>query len=199
MIERARGAARFVLPVALLLGLAACAPGSPGGDEPTAAVVATADCLSTRVLTDLGLISAPSATGRSTRAEAPQEGRVPDDFLPVGVVVCAPGGTLHDSSGTWIALTARRLEGDLRPLVSALRRPTATPGGTCAGVVAAPPALWLVDALGRAIRPVWPKDRCGSPHEAVSDALDALEEIDREKYPVRLLDEPADPSADRGR
>jgi hypothetical protein len=54
-----------------------------------------------------------------------------------------------------------------------------------------PPALWLVDVLGRAIRPVWPTDRCGAPQTSVTEALDALQETDSEQYPVRLV-APAD-------
>ena len=115
-------------------------------------------------------------------------GLVPDDFRPVSVVVCTPGGTLHDSSGTWTALTASRREGDLDALVVALRRPSAARGGTCTTASAIAPALWLVDVLGRAIRPFWPTDRCGAPQESVASALDALTETDSEQYPVRLLE-----------
>jgi hypothetical protein len=194
MGERARWAVGLVLPVALVLGLAACSSPAPAQDAPTAVVAATADCLSAQVLADLELVTAAEADEDSTpRADAPEAGRVPDDFLPVSVVVCTPGGTLHDSSGTWVALTATRREGDLDPLVVALRRPSAERGGTCSTASVVPPALWLVDALGRAIRPLWPTDRCGSPQAAVTEALDALDETDSEQYPVRLM-APAEPS-----
>lgn len=195
----ARWAVGLALPAALLLGLAACSTSGERAalDTPTAVVVGGPDCLSSQVLADLGLVAA-GASGRSgtPHADAPEAGRVPDGFLPVSVVVCAPGGTLQDSSGTWVALTASRREGDLEPLVAALRRPSAQRGGTCSGAAVVPPSLWLVDALGRAIRPVWPTDRCGSPQEAVSVALDALEETDSEQYPVRLVI-PAEPTAQR--
>ncbi|KQS99560.1 hypothetical protein [Cellulomonas sp. Leaf395] len=198
MDARARWAVCLALPAALLLGLAACsAPGERAQDTPTAVVVGAADCLSSQVLADLGLVAAgaPSGAG-SPHADAPEAGRVPDGFLPVSVVVCAPGGTLQDSSGTWVALTASRREGDLDPLVAALRRPSAPRGGTCSTAAVEAPSLWLVDALGRAVRPVWPTDRCGSPQQAVSTALDALEETDSEQYPVRLV-VPAEPTAQR--
>jgi hypothetical protein len=42
-----------------------------------------------------------------------------------------------------------------------------------------------VDALGRALRPTWPTDRCGAPSKDVTRALATLEETDSEKYPVR--------------
>lgn len=199
MGARGRWAVGLALPAAFLLGLAACsAPDDQAAQEtPTAVVVGAADCLSSQVLADLGLVAAGASDGTGTpRADAPEAGRVPDDFLPVSVVVCSPGGTLQDSSGTWVALTASRREGDLEPLVAALRRPSAQRGGTCSSAVVAAPSLWLVDALGRAIRPVWPTDRCGAPQEAVSDALDALEETDSEQYPVRLVI-PAEPTAQR--
>ncbi|WP_456844715.1 hypothetical protein, partial [Cellulomonas sp. P5_C6] len=133
MGTRARWAAGLVLPVALLVSLAACSTPEPAQDAaPTAVLAATADCLSQQVLADLDLVSADESQSPGTpHADAPEAGRVPDDFLPVSVVVCTPGGTLHDSSGTWVALTASRREGDLEPLVAALRRPSAQRGGTC--------------------------------------------------------------------
>ncbi|GEK22180.1 hypothetical protein CXY01_27000 [Cellulomonas xylanilytica] len=195
---RGRWVVGLMLPPALLLGVTACSsPGEQAQDAPTAVVVNDADCLSSQVLTDLGLVAAGATSDTGTpHADAPDAGRVPDDFLPVSVVVCAPGGTLQDSSGTWVALTASRREGDLDPLVAALRRPSAQRGGTCSSASVTAPSLWLVDALGRAVRPVWPTDRCGSPQEAVSVALEALEETDSEQYPVRLVI-PAEPTAQR--
>ncbi len=196
MSVRARWAAGLVLPAALVLGVSACssADARSASDTPTAVVVPAADCLSPRVLADLGLVASDDGSSTGTpHASAPAAGRVPEGFLPVGVVVCEPGGTLHDSSGTWSALTASRREGDLEPLVAALRRPSEPRGGTCSSTTVVPPALWLVDALGRAIRPVWPTDRCGEPQQAVADALRELEETDSEQYPVRLL-EPAPPT-----
>ncbi|MEZ0449072.1 hypothetical protein [Cellulomonas sp. ICMP 17802] len=193
MGRRARWAACLVLPAVLLTGLAACSAPDQAQDAPTAVVAATADCLSPQVLAELELASDDeAAAGGTPRADAPAPGRVPDGFAPVSVVVCTPGGTLHDSSGTWVALTASRREGDLDALVTALRRPSAPRGGTCSTSTVVPPALWLVDALGRAIRPTWPTDRCGSPQAAVSAALDALEETDSEQYPVRLVDPAGD-------
>jgi hypothetical protein len=199
MSARARWAVGLVLPAALVAVLAACGSPQAASDEtPHAVVAATADCLSAGVLLDLGMVAAGEVVPSGTpHADAPEAGRVPEDFAAVGVVVCAPGGTLHDSSGTWTALTASRREGDLGPLVAALRRPSQQRGGDCAGAVVVPPALWLVDALGRAVRPVWPTDRCGAPQPAVQEALDALVETHREQYPVRLV-EPAPPRATDG-
>ena len=195
---RARWAVVLTLPVALLLGVTACSgTGEPAAGAPTAVVVGSADCLSSQVLADLGLVAAGESGGSGTpHADAPEAGRVPDGFMPASVVVCTPGGTLQDSSGTWVALTASRREGDLDPLVAALRRPSAQRGGTCSSAAVVAPSLWLVDALGRAVRPVWPTDRCGSPQEAVALALDALEETDSEQYPVRLVI-PKEPATQR--
>ncbi|WP_421734701.1 hypothetical protein [Cellulomonas sp.] len=193
---RARWAVGLALPVALVAGLASCGSPEPAADSPTAVVAPAADCLSARVLADLGLVAAGGAAETGTpHADAPEPGRVPDGFQAASVVVCSPGGTLHDSSGTWVALTASWREGDLAPLVAALRRPSAPRGGTCSTAAVLPPALWLVDALGQAIRPVWPTDRCGSPQPAVSAALDALEETDSEQYPVRLISPAGTPTA----
>lgn len=193
MGERARWAVGLALSAALVLGLAACGAPEPAQDAaPTAVVAATADCLSAQVLAALELapVDEPAADG-TPRPDAPEVGRVPDDFHPVSVVVCLPGGTLHDSSGTWTAVTASRREGNLDALVGALRRPSAARGGTCSTTSVVPPALWLVDVLGRAIRPAWPTDRCGAPQNSVTEALDVLQETDSEQYPVRLV-QPAD-------
>jgi hypothetical protein len=185
---RARWAVGLALPAALVMGLASCSTPGPVTDTPAAVVAPAADCLSARVLADLGLVAAgESAETGTPHPDAPEAGRVPDGFQAAGVVVCTPGGTLHDSSGTWMALTVSWREGDLDPLVAALRRPSAPRGGTCSTAAVAPPALWLVDALGQAVRPVWPTDRCGAPQPAVLAALDALVETDSEQYPVRLI------------
>ncbi|WP_426593004.1 hypothetical protein ACPPVS_14730 [Cellulomonas sp. McL0617] len=178
---RARWTALVVLPAVLF---AAGCSSTPTDLRPTAVVAPAADCMSPAVLNDLGLV--PASTGRAamTASASPEPGKVPDGFVPVSVVVCTLDGSLKDASGTWLALTASHREGDLEPLVAALREPSARRGGTCSTGQADTPALWLVDALGRALRPTWPTDRCGGPSPAVSKALAALKETDNEKFPV---------------
>lgn len=185
---RTRWAALLVLPATLVL--TACSAGtdaSAGASDstPTAIVAPAADCLSPAVLRDLGLMPASTTGAESSETSTPEAGAVPEDFVPVSVVVCTPDGSLHDASGTWLALTASHREGDLEALVAALAAPSAERGGTCSSAQVDAPALWLVDALGRAMRPTWPTDRCGSPSTRVTRALAALEETDSEKYPVQ--------------
>ena len=183
---RARGAALSVL-LALVV-LAGCADGADGSSSPvatsTAIVSASADCMAPAVLEDLGVVPASPDGFDTGSTSTPEVGAVPDGFVPVSVLVCTPDGSLHDASGTWLALTASHREGDLGPLLAALEQPSDEPTATCGSVEPEALALWLVDALGRAVRPSWPTDGCGSPAEDVTRALASLEETDREQYPV---------------
>ncbi|WP_155856133.1 hypothetical protein [Cellulomonas sp. URHD0024] len=185
MARWARWTALMALPAALVVSSCSSAPADP---VPTAVVAPVADCMSPDVLDDLGLVPAAAEDAQRIPTASAAPGRVPDDFVPVSVVVCTPDGSLHDAAGTWLALTASHREGDLEPLVAALRKPSARREGTCSSAqvaAAAPSALWLVDALGRALRPTWPTDHCGVPSSKVSKALAKLEETDSVKYPVR--------------
>jgi len=164
------------LPLITLGALAGCGE-APADPAPTAVVAPTAD---------LGLLPARATTSAADTRVSASAGAVPDGFVPVSVLVCTPDGSLVDSSGTWLALTASHREGDLDPLVEALRHPSAEREGTCASTQVQAPALWLVDALGRAVRPAWPTDRCGVPRKDVASALAALDETDSEKYPVQV-------------
>jgi len=182
---RARWTALVGLPAVLLLSALTACSGSPADPAPTAVVAPVADCMAPAVLHDLGLVPASADDVPISPSASPEPGRVPDDFVPVSVVVCTPDGSLKDASGTWLALTASHREGDLAPLVAALREPSAPRGGTCSTAQAEAPALWLVDALGRALRPTLPTDRCGAPSADVTKALAALQETDSAKYPVQ--------------
>ncbi|MGN8246946.1 hypothetical protein ACTHAM_000614 [Cellulomonas soli] len=191
-VERRRAwLAAAAVASALALGLlGACAsPRAEADAVPVAPVAASGDCLAPQVLAALGLPQDVLAS-RSPHADAPQAGRVPEGFVPVSVLVCELDGTLRDSEGVWSAVTATRLEGDLDALVAALSVPSSARsdgGGTvCAQESPVPPVLWLVDAMGRAVRPLWPTDRCGAPQSGVGDALGALEEIASDTYPATL-------------
>src|SRR4051794_5516858 len=112
---RARWTALLVLLASVVL--TGCGGGSDEGAGPTATataiVSAVADCMSPAVLEDLGL-EPSSPTGVETGATStPEVGAVPESFVPVSVLVCTTDGTLHDASGTWLALTASHREGDL--------------------------------------------------------------------------------------
>jgi hypothetical protein len=191
-----RRAAVPAVPAALLLAaLAACAPASDaaGGAQSRAsagrtAVAAEADCLAPQVLTALGF-DAAAYTG-SVHRDAPEAAPVPDDFAAASVLLCSTGETLTDAAGRWAAVTASRLEGDVAPLVSALTARSTVPAGTspsgCADG-AEHADLWLVDALGGAVRVVLPGGGCGDLPDAVADGIAALDVMDVEHYPVALV------------
>jgi hypothetical protein len=171
----------------LVVSSAACTTSRAAGvATPVAQVAASADCLAPQVLADLGM-DGDVLTTRSPHGEVPDAGRVPDDFVAVAVLACEVDGTLRDGDGVWSAVTATRLEGDLDGLLTALRAPSATPAGTCSGAPGAPAVLWLVDAMGRAVRPAWPTDRCGAPQPGVTEALAGLEETGRDTYRAVLV------------
>ncbi|GIG19462.1 hypothetical protein Cch01nite_01860 [Cellulomonas chitinilytica] len=179
-----------LLPV-LVLGpalLAGCA-GSPEPTTPVARVASQADCLAPQVLSALELVPASTdgKVRRTAHPDVPAAGRIPDDFMPESVVTCTTGERLRDASGTWAAVTQARLEGDLGPLLALIDRNRTEPAGTCGGEGPTRTVVWLVDALGRAVRPLVPVDPCGAPTQEVRDTLAALDGTDSTDYPVELL------------
>jgi len=188
--------------VAALLGscalgfLAACSADDGGADSAAAVAVAVvapaADCQSPQVLDALGLTPAPgtAATTPSSatpHADAPAEGTVPPSFVAVSALACTPGGQLTDSAGTWSSVRATSGDGDMKALKAALDLPSVepTPSAACDDV---PLQLWLVDALGRAVRVQVPTDACGvGPRAEVGKALAGLTTTDTATYPVGLL------------
>ncbi len=154
-------------------------------------VLAAADCLAPQVIEALGL---PSDERPRTAAhpDIPDAGPIPSDFAPVSVVLCTGDEVLTDATGTWAAVTSHRLEGEVAALLGALETdadaspaPTGAPGCTTTSDGAV--VLWLVDALGRAVRVEVPVDECGAPTAQVTKALDDLVEVDVEHDPVALV------------
>ncbi|MFF1528165.1 hypothetical protein [Cellulomonas sp. NPDC058312] len=207
-----RPAGRAAGPVAVLgalgvLGvlLAGCSGGTRAADEAAdvaasgsarSAVATGADCLAPQVLDALGF-DAAEYTG-SRHPDAPDAGVVPDGFTAVSAVTCSTGETLTDAAGRWAAVTASRLEGDVRPLLSALGTPATLPATGTAPTACAPTAprtaLWLVDAVGAAVRVALPADGCGRLPTALADGIAALDAVDVEHYPVALVEPRPGPS-----
>jgi hypothetical protein len=194
-----RGGRLAAMTAALVLGaggaLAACAPRVGAAPLPSAVVATGADCRAPQVLAALGLADAGAAGAQATvtaapaHADAPAAGAVPAGFRPVAALECTPGGPLRDAQGTWTSVTATRLEGDLAPLLTALRRTTtqaAADDEACAPH-AGSMQLWLVDVLGQAIRVATPTAACGVPTPAVAAAVAALDTTDVMTYPVQLV------------
>lgn len=196
MVAPRRRAPLTAAAVGLLVGLlAACAGAEPtalaDGTPPAAARTAVpsgADCLAPQVLAALGF--AGPAAGSTAHPDAPDAGALPDDFTAVSAVLCTTGETLTDAAGRWAAVTATRLEGDVGPLVTALRAATTRPAGTTATACADDgdrADLWLVDALGAGVRVALPDGGCGALPVAVSEGLAALDAVDVEHYAVELV------------
>jgi hypothetical protein len=200
-----RRAALAALIAATALVLAACggdgSDGSAGSsalaDRPVTASLPTGpDCLAPQVLTALGFagIHPPGAT---SHPDAPDAGPLPTGVTPVTAVLCSTGETLTDSAGRWAAVTASRLEGDVDALVEALSA-TSARGGATAGPCATGERrsdLWLVDALGGAVRVLLPGGGCGDLDPAVRAGLDELDAVDVERYPVALVAPGAAPTS----
>lgn len=184
-----RGRAAACLGAVLLSAalLAGCSTDTSPNVAP-ATVASAADCLAPQVIADLGLRADARELSATSHPDVPGPGSVPTGFEPVGVVECTTGERLTDAQGVWDAITVRRLEGDLGRLMTALAAPPTTSTGDrlCPTPQAASSELWLVDALGRAVRPATPVDVCGAPTPAVRSAVTALTEIDVTHYRVHL-------------
>lgn len=189
----------LLLSLAGLLGLLAACSGGAGASEADAqaraaatrtAVRSGADCLAPQVLVALGFTTGTTGSG-TPHPDAPDAAAVPDGFSPVSAVLCSTGETLTDAAGRWAAVTATRLEGDVRPLVAALdagAAPTAGSSSATCGTGVPRSDLWLVDALGSAVRATLPGGGCGPLPRAVADGVAALDAVDVEHYPVALVD-----------
>jgi hypothetical protein len=212
-VPRARRTARRLIALGLLLVpvLTACSGADGAGSSSVAVAADTAgstlasgpDCLAPQVLTALGF-DAARVSVTTSHPDAPEAGPLPETFTPVSAVLCSTGETLSDAAGRWAAVTASRLEGDIAPLVDALRStPGATGAATTAPVPSATPScpdgatradLWLVDALGAAVRVTLPGGSCDGLTAAVRTGLAALDEVDVESYPVELVEPHASPT-----
>ncbi|HEY0117151.1 MAG TPA: hypothetical protein VGC04_00050 [Cellulomonas sp.] len=200
--RRAAAAARVrALAAMVLVALvaAACGPSSASGSMIGVAVVTSAaDCLAPEVLGQLGLTLDPSLAARVSHTPAPEAGRIPDGFVPTGVLECQVGGQMRDGAGTWTAVTATSRDGsaaDVSALVAALDRETAVAGAAAAPTAVAascapqdrPVVLWLLDATDRAVRPSLSVDGCGAPRPELKAALDRLAVTGAVDHPVELV------------
>ena len=184
---RGQTAARLATVAAALTLHVGCSSDTSPIPSP-ATVAAAADCLAPQVIADLGLRADARELSATSHPDVPERGSVPAGFEPVSVVECTTGERLTDAQGVWDAITVRHLEGDLAPLLTALAapRPRSTGDQLCPATDFAASELWLVDALGRAVRPAPPVDACGAPTAAVRTAVSALAEIEVTHYRVHL-------------
>jgi hypothetical protein len=87
------------------------------------------------------------------------------EFRPVAAVWCVGGGLPYPGDGVWDTVTKRATTTGLDGLVSMFRQPDQplTHAGCSFESVVVTPLVFLVDAHGRAIKPVYPRDGCGRP------------------------------------
>lgn len=101
-----------------------------------------------------------------------------------GAVSKTPDGSVNGIAAEFDRLVVRmaavRLEGDLAPLIGELNRDdeTASANEVCILPFIAEPQIYLVDALGDAVRVRWPTDSCGFLLPGGLDALAELNEVD---------------------
>ena len=152
-------AAAIGLAAAGVLLLASCSsPASPEQYLPEPATPqAAVDC--------------STATGweaSSTEPAARLKGSVPDGFVPVEVVTCTLDPATMTATEEW-------LSGDFGPLLAALATPSERGGpASCLDYAEILPAIWLVNAEGKAIDVQWPMDSCDHSLPGTAAALAAL-------------------------
>ena len=105
-------------------------------------------------------------------------GSLPKEFAPMDVVECkrdfvGPGTTTSPLQPT---IVETHFAGDYAPLIAALEQPSDSAEGTanCTAQLEVTPDLWLVNAGGKAVHVLWPKDACGFSKPGVAAALAQL-------------------------
>jgi len=114
----------------------------------------------------------------------------PDPSGEVDLTAPPPGTGEPDEPGPRpVTVTEAWLEGDLRPLLAALARPSEVPrpDQACTAMWQSQPQVYLVDADGRAVRVRWPSDVCGYLLDGVTRPLDALEVTRTQVRTVEVL------------
>lgn len=85
-----------------------------------------------------------------------------------------------------MAVTEEQLTGGLGPLLAALATPSERGGpGSCLDYGEILPALWLVNAQGKAINVQWPMDSCGNSPPGNAAALAALTATTEKTLPAK--------------
>ncbi|ALE05378.1 hypothetical protein AL755_07635 [Arthrobacter sp. ERGS1:01] len=181
---RTTPAAGIAALAALALGLAGCTA-SPSPD-PTPTVGASSDALThftpaPAALQDSAncLANAPWLLHGEQPAAAVKAGMgsVPKGFIPASVVRCTSGVVVPPASAAPVqpSILEEHLAGDYGPLLAALAEPSDRQDGVnCTLQLELTPDLWLVNAAGKAIHVMWPKDVCGFSKPETAKALEGL-------------------------
>ena len=151
---------------------------APGG------IASGANCLAPnilrQVLPDLVSVTAPAD-------DAPEAGSLPPGFRPIAVVTCTESTTEDDAVNGVATVDEEHWIGDLSVVLMAFAQPSRPQSwfSDCTASAARLPAVWLVDAAGRAVRPAFPHEAaCGLPSHA---PLSAIRRLDRTKTVQHVL------------
>jgi hypothetical protein len=179
--------ARRMVPAALLgavTALAGCgtvtAPAASGGPQQTATKVASPPPHASASPVPTTTAGPPVVSGRPACAGWPsnavRDKPLPASFVPAAALRCVAGDQLVPGKGQWQTATLERAEGNLAPLVAALRQPSGhrAPGMICPAIAIELPQFVLVGKDGTALWPALPVSGCGLVQSPVLAALAAL-------------------------
>lgn len=142
---------------------------APGG------IASGANCLAPNILRQV-LPDPVSVTAPAD--DAPEAGSLPPGFRPIAVVTCTESTTEDDAVNGVATVDEEHWIGDLSSVLMAFAQPSRPQSwfSDCTASAARLPAVWLVDAAGRAVRPAFPHEAaCGLPSDAPISAIRRLE------------------------
>lgn len=119
---------------------------------------------------------------------------VPDDFVPVAAVTCDPFLGEEVAADRTVGFSEHRWEGDFSRALELLNRRSEHPAlfeGGCGRdySTAALDEFWLIDQLGRAVRPGFPFDSCGTPKPGGLAAIKELTPMGSIEHRIPLSDD----------
>ncbi|MDJ0395659.1 hypothetical protein QMK17_20260 [Rhodococcus sp. G-MC3] len=151
---------------------------------PSADVVAAPECMAEDIFTAL---TGMGPWDPAIASPAPDPGYPPVGFDPVEVVRCENGV----SDQGLMSVDSVVLQGDIDAVDEAFSaksvRYADNISASCVYAPEVPAGLWLVDAEGRAFRPVWPSGPCGLQEQPLR-ALQSLDEVSRSAHPTGVVD-----------
>jgi hypothetical protein len=143
---------------------------------PPARIASGANCLAPNILRQLVPVPVPALDPAD---DAPEAGALPPDFHPIAVVTCTEATTEDDAVNGIATVDEEHWTGDLSAVLMAFAQPSRPQSwfSDCTASAARLPAVWLVDAADRAVRPAFPHEaECGvSSHTPIS-AIRRLEQ-----------------------
>ncbi|ROZ43742.1 hypothetical protein EEB13_21775 [Rhodococcus sp. WS3] len=125
--------------------------------------------------------------------QATPRATVPDDFVPVAAVTCDPIVSGDVAADRTVSFSEHSWEGDFGWAVELLNRSSSHragfPGCGDNYSLAVLEEFWLVDDRGRAVRPGYPSDSCGSPKPGGLAAVKELTPVGSTEHRIPLSDD----------